>query len=391
MILFEKAYNIVMNSARSIDKERVAINDSLHRILSEDIFSDIEMPPFNKSAMDGYACRKEDFKNELKVIEIIPAGKIPQKVIHKNQCSKVMTGAIIPQGADCVLIVEHTEKIGSNKIRFIKNNTNSNICYKAEDIKQGQCVLKKGTKIEPQHIAILSSVGCVNPLVSRKVQVGIITTGNELVEPDKKPGFSQIRNSNAYQLIAQLKRIGAVPNYFGIVEDSEEATYNVIVKALSTNDVIIITGGVSMGDFDYVPKMLEKAGIKILFDKVAVQPGKPTTFGISNDKYCFGLPGNPVSSFVQFELLVKPFIYKMMGMDYEPLTIKMPLAVDYTRKKAKRKSWIPVKITKQGFVKPLEYHGSAHIHSLVYADGIISIPIGETIIEKGKIIDVRQI
>lgn len=391
MIPFETAYKIVLDTVKELDYEKVDINNSLNRILAEDVVSDIEMPPFDKSAMDGYACRKEDIKNELEVIEIIQAGKAPEKTVSKNKCSKIMTGAMIPEGADCVVMVEYSQTIGDNKVRFSINTTDNNISYKAEDIKKGDIVLKKGTKLKSKHIAVLASVGCVKPLVAKQPRIGIISTGSELVEPHLIPGLSQIRNSNAYQLIAQVIKTGAVPNYIGIARDSEEVTYNIVKKALTDNDVIILTGGVSMGDYDFVPEILEKANIKLLFKTIAIKPGKPTIFGTYNNKRCFGLPGNPVSSFILFELLVKPLLYKMMGADYKPLNIRMPIGIDYKRKKTERESWIPVMINSEGFVIPIEYHGSAHINSLIHADGIISVPIGKANINKGEIVYVRQI
>lgn len=379
-----------MDSAFELNHKKVKLGRVLNRILAEDVISDTDMPPFNKSAMDGYACRLEDIKNELEVIEIIPAGKPPQKSISKNLCSKIMTGAMLPQGADCVIMVEHTEITPDKKVLFLKETTKDNIAYKSEDIKIGDVVLRKGTLIKPQHIAVLASVGCVNPVVFRQARVGIISTGDEIVEPKYKPGLSQIRNSNAYQLIAQVEKMGAIPKYFGITRDDEQASYKIIEKALNGSDVLLLTGGVSMGDFDFIPEIFDKLKVRQLFQKLAVKPGKPTIFGIRDKKFVFGLPGNPVSSFNIFELLTKPFIYKMMGYDYKPLNIKMPLGKTYKRKKSDRKSFIPVKI-KNGLVFPLEYHGSAHINALSDADGLIAVPIGKMILDKGDLIDVRQI
>ncbi len=391
MILIEQAYELVMRTAYTLDKEQVDLNESLNRVLAENVISDIEMPPFNKSAMDGYACRREDTDNELEILEVIPAGKAPTKTINKNQCSKIMTGAEVPKGADCVVMVENIEETDKNKIRVIKENRNSNISLQAEDVKINDIVLKKGTKISAQHIAVMASVGYVKPMVTKKPKVGIITTGNEIVEPQNKPALSQIRNSNAYQLIAQITNMGAIPKYYGIAKDDKEDTREKIETSLKENDVTLLTGGVSMGDFDFVQKIFEQIGVNILFDSIAVKPGKPTTFGVYENKRCFGLPGNPVSSFVQFEILVKPLLYSMMGYDYKPVNIKLPMSVDYNRKNTKRKSFIPVLITENGEVMPVEYHGSAHIHSLSEAHGIISVPIGCSTLKKGEIVDVRQI
>jgi len=391
MILLEKALKIVLDLAYELGIEKVGLNNSLNRILAKDILSDIDMPPFDKSAMDGYACRKQDLKNELEIVETIIAGKAPEKRIQKNQCSKIMTGSMVPEGADCVIMVEHTKEIGENKIIFTEEKTNQNIAFKAEDINTGDVVLKKGILIRAQHIAVLASVGCTMPSVYKKIKVGVISTGSELVEPDKKPGLSQIRNSNAYQLISQIEQIGCIPNYVGIAIDTPEASLKAIKTALNENDVILLSGGVSMGEFDFIPDILKDLNVKIFFQTLAVQPGKPTVFGMKGKKFIFGLPGNPVSSFNIFELLSKPLLYKMMGYNYKPLSIKLPLAKSYERKKAKRLSFIPVKITDEGKVLPIEYHGSAHSKALVNADGLISVPIGVTKINEGELVDVRQI
>lgn len=391
MISFEEAYKIVIESGSPLGKEQVELINALDHVLAEDVTSDIDMPPFDKSAMDGYACLREDLANELNVIETIPAGTIPQKTIQSNECSKIMTGAIIPKGADCVVMVEHTEEIDVNKIRFLKDETKTHICYKGEDVKKGEVVLGKETLIKPQHIAVLASVGVTEPIVFKQPRVGIIITGNEIIEPSHVPALSQIRNSNGYQLVSQVKTTGITPKYYGIAKDTEESTFNFINQALSDNDVIILTGGVSMGDFDLVPDILRKLGVKLLFEAIAVKPGKPTVFGKKDDKLIFGLPGNPVSSFFQFELLVKPLLYTLMNLDYSPLIIKLPMASNYQRKNADRLAWIPVQVTDNSEVMPLEYHGSAHIHSLDKANGIIQIPMGKTLLNKGDFVDVRQI
>jgi molybdopterin molybdotransferase len=205
------------------------------------------------------------------------------------------------------------------------------------------------------------------------------------------PGISQIRNTNASQLMAQVERAGAAGNYYGIACDDEEETYTLVAKAISENDIVLVTGGVSMGDFDFIPSVLERAGVKILFSRVAVQPGKPTTFGIHSKAVVFGLPGNPVSAFIQFEMLVRPLIYRMMGYTWKPLTIQLPMKARFSRKFAERTALIPVFITDDGFVSTVEYHGSAHISSLSDADGIVTMSAGINIIEKWEIVSVRQI
>ncbi len=390
MILFEEALNIVSDIKYKKDTEHINFISSLNRVLAEDIKSDVSMPPFDKSAVDGYACRKEDLRDILTVVEVIPAGKTPEKTIYKGQCSKIMTGAPVPEGADTVIMVEDIEEVGNNKIKYLKDNVKDNVCYLGEDIEKGDTVLRKGTLIQPQHIAVLASAGGYKPLVYKQVRVAVISTGDELVEPEITPSTSQIRNSNAYQLLAQIEKTGALPEYTGIALDTEESTREMLTKAFENNDVVLLTGGVSMGDFDHVPKVLKELGVKLKFKSIAVQPGRPTVFGEREKQFIFGLPGNPVSSFVQFELLVKPLIYGMTGFEYKPVAIKLPMGKEYIRKKSKRLSWLPVEIT-DGEVFPLEYHGSAHINALTGADGLISIAIGETKLEEGRKVDVRLI
>jgi molybdopterin molybdotransferase len=391
MISFEEAFRIVMESAFETETEIIPFTGSDSRILAENIFSDIDMPPFNRSAVDGYACHMADIANELRVVEIIPAGKVPEKSVGQNQCSKIMTGAIVPDGCDLVFMVEDSENLTSDKIRFTGKDSKSNISIRGEDVKAGDVVLRFGKFIKPQDIAVMSSVGHTKVTVKKKPRVGILSTGDELVEPSVFPGTSKIRNSNAYQLLSQVSRAGGAGHYYGIAPDMEDITLEMIQKAISENDIVLLTGGVSMGDFDFVPSVLIQAGVKILFDKVNVQPGKPTTFGVHSKAIVFGLPGNPVSSFVQFETLVRPLINRMMGYEWNPIEQKLPMAERYERKSFARMGWIPVTITGNREVLPVDFHGSAHISALPDSDGIFAVKAGKSTVEKGEIVSVRLI
>jgi molybdopterin molybdotransferase len=391
MITFEEALGIVMRSAFETKTETISFTVSDGRILAEDIASDIDMPSFNRSAVDGYACRRTEIKNDLEVVEILPAGKIPERSVGQNQCSKIMTGAIVPEGCDMVFMVEDSENLTSGKIRFTGKNSKSNISFKGEDVKTGKVVLRSGKFIKPQDIAVMASVGHTNVIVKKKPLIGILSTGDELVEPSDIPGTSKIRNSNAYQLMSQVTRAGGTGCYYGIAPDKEDITFEMIKKAISENDIVILTGGVSMGDFDFVPSVMIRAGVKILFDKVNVQPGKPTTFGVHSKAIVIGLPGNPVSSFIQFETLVRPLINKMMGYNWKPSEQNLPMAVTYERKSPVRMGWVPVIITGKMEVMPVDFHGSAHISALPEADGIFAVPAGTKTVEKGEIVSVRQI
>jgi len=382
-----------MGLPRRLGTERVSIFDggALNRVLREDVASDIAMPPFNKSAMDGFACRREDLGDELSVIETIAAGFEPKKAIGPNQCAKIMTGAPVPEGADCVIMVEYTQIAGENRIRFTGSDTEDNICLKAEDVEKGDVVLEAGVLLKAQQIAVLASVGCVEPLVSVLPRVGIIATGNEIVDPRKKPAAGQIRNSNGLQLSTQAADAGVIVNNYGIALDTEQALEAKIREATAENDVIVLSGGVSVGEFDLVREILKRTGVKLLFEKVAVKPGRPMVFGVSDEVFCFGLPGNPVSTFIMFELLVKPFLFKMMGHDLKPAVSRRRLKKSITRKKTERDSWLPAAFTGDDGVVRIEYHGSAHINALCKADGLLCIPAGVAEIKEGTIVAVRQI
>jgi molybdopterin molybdotransferase len=390
MISYEEALQIVLNHTYPTGSETVSLSESTGRVLTEDVFSDINMPPFNRSAVDGFACRKEDLHQPLEVIETVKAGAFPAKKIGPGQCTRIMTGAPVSEGADCVIMVEETVEISPDKISFTGEQTKTNISSFAQDIRDGERVLATGTLIGPQHIAIMAAVGYIHPRVAVKPKVALISTGDEIVEPHLKPGISQIRNSNGCQLTAQAAKAGVIPFYMGIAPDNEDDTFRVITEALAQSDIVLLTGGVSMGTFDFVPKIFEKAGIDILFSTIALQPGKPTIFGTKRDKRVFGLPGNPVSCFTIFEILVKPMLWKMMGVREPVRSLRLPLGQDYQRKRFDRMQWLPVQIL-DGKVYPLEYHGSAHIFSLATADAIAAIPLGITKLSAGDLIDVRPV
>lgn len=390
MIPFEEAYRIVMESARQVDSEQVRLTESLHRVLAEDVASDMDMPPFNKSAMDGYACRREDLPGPLRVVEIIQAGYTPAQAIGAGCCAKIMTGAQVPAGADCVIMVEYTEALDDGRVRFTEKETAAHICARGEDIRAGDVVLRAGTLIEPQHIAVLATVGRVSPRVFRRPRLGIVATGDELVEPEVRPGPCQIRTSNSYQIWAQAVRAGAAATYYGIARDTEVEIDAGMKRAMSANDVIVMSGGVSMGDYDLVPEVMQANGFKILFDSVAVKPGKPTTFAVSPTHWCFGLPGNPVSTFIQFEILIKPFLYRLMGHDYQPAYQVVPLAETIRPRKCDRETWIPVRTDGRG-ARACEFHGSAHVNALSDATGFVVMPAGLAELKEGEIVHVRSI
>lgn len=391
MITFEEAFRIVTENHFRTGMESVALAEACGRALAEPVKSDMDMPPWNKSAVDGYACRHAELGHELNVIETIAAGVMPVKEVVPGTCSRIMTGAAVPAGADHVFMLEDTEELPGGNVKFTGKPGNDNIAKAGEDIRRDQTVLRPGRYIRPQDIAVLAAVGVTEVTVSCRPKVGVISTGNELVEPDRMPAGAQIRNSNSSQLMAQIIRAGAIGRYYGIARDDEKSIEPLMKKALEENDVVLISGGVSFGDFDLVPQVIRSMGLTIHFDQVAMQPGKPLTFCTGERKAVFGLPGNPVSTFVQFEVTVRAFLDRMAGVTEAAPVLQLQLAADYSRKRAERLSWIPCTITPAGEAMPVEYHGSAHITAMTGAWGVIMIPRGQSWIQKGETVSVRQL
>ncbi len=392
MIKIEEAHKILDNLP--IDKpsaERVPLEKSLDRILAEDVFAGEDFPSFDKSAMDGYAIRREDINKKLEVIEFIPAGKKPEMKITAGHCLRIMTGAMVPEGADMVVMQEDVKKEGDRIITVVNKKSKSNILYKGEDVRSGSLLLKRGIKIGPAHIGLLASVGNVDPVVFQKPVVTMLSSGNELVPPSEKPQPPYIRNSNSVQLVALATRAGAVAVDAGLVEDNPEKILQKIKKAVDISDVVIMTGGASVGELDFTGKVFDMLGATLYFEKLAIQPGKPALFATLGNKCLFGLSGNPVSSLVQFELLIRPLIKRMTGSNAVDKIYKLPLDRDKHRKRSERKLFFPVRITENMEAEVLEYHGSAHLHAYHRADGLAEFPIGLNELKKGTIVHVRPL
>jgi molybdopterin molybdotransferase len=387
MIPYEEALEIVMAEARVLGEDDVDLGRALDRVLAVDVRSDMDMPPFDKSAMDGFACRTEDLQGPMKIIETVVAGQLPERSIGPGECSRIMTGAAVPEGADTVVMVEHTEE-SDGVVRVTVQDPRRNICARAEDISEGDIVLERGTLIAPAHIATLASVGCDPVPVYRRPVLGVASTGDELVEPSSVPKGGQIRNSNSHQLMAQAQAAGFDAVYLGIVNDTPQALTDAIQQGTGEVDVFLLSGGVSMGDYDHVPGGLETSGFELLVRKVAMKPGKPLVFGKRPDAWAFGLPGNPVSTYVVFELFVKPFCYRLEGHAWWPRKVEAKLGQTIERKRNSRRAHVPVRFEADGSVVPIDYHGSAHIHAYTSADGFVAFSVGETTIKRGEMVRV---
>ncbi|MCX7954758.1 MAG: molybdopterin molybdotransferase MoeA [Bacteroidales bacterium] len=389
MISFEEAISKILENCSVIEySEEVKFSDSLNRVLFEDVIVNEDVPSFNRSAVDGYATKRSFINKPLKIVGTISAGNILDYNINEGECLKVMTGSYLPECIDYVAKVEDTEIDERGFIIIKKVEDKSNIRFKGEDIKANNILLQKGTLIEPQHVAMLASIGKNVVKVYKPISVAIISTGDEIVEPYITPAFGKIRNSNAYQLLMQCKQISINADYLGIIPDNFDDVFHAIKKVEKQFNAIIITGGVSKGDYDYVHRVIKELNFEILFHYVLVQPGHPSLAAKTGNTMIFALPGNPVSSYFQFECFVKPALLKMMGHTFKPKIIYAKLGSDFRRKQTNRTVLHPIKLV-DGFVYPIEYHGSAHLFSLKDADGFVIISPYVTTLTKGDDVLVR--
>ena len=388
-INLQEALDLCLKHAHDTDDETIDLHAAIGRVLAENVVAVRDMPPFNKAAVDGYACRKSDMPGSLRPVATIAAGDDADVRLSPGECVKIMTGASVPDGADWVVMVEHTRQNDDGLIDITGTGRKSNIALKAEDYASGDVLIRKGQILKSQHIALMAAEGYASPKVYSKPRVQIVTTGDELVEPHEFPGNGQIRNSNAIQLQAQLNQIGIMADYPGIVPD-DKAALRQVIKRCDAYDISFFTGGISMGDYDYVPGLIKEAGYKMIFQKIAVKPGKPTVLAKKGKHLIMGLPGNPVSGFIQFLLLGKPLIYKMMNADYLPEEHFLPLGEDLPSKKSDRDSWIPVQI-KKNKVYPVPYNGSGDLAALRYAHGFICIPAAVTLLKTKDYVHVRPV
>jgi len=388
MISIDEALQIIYENTKRLGSITVRLNDAYGMVLALDVYSDMNIPPFKKSAVDGFAVNSENIKDVptlLKIKETIAAGSIEKGDISSGECVKIMTGAPVPYKADAVVMIEDTETTDDGKVRIMKNVIRGeNICRKGEDVKEGELVLKKGSLIGGAETAILSSVGKNKVKVYKKPSIGIISTGNEIVEPYNPVPVGKIRNCNGPMLVALTESLGCRAKYLGIADDVEDKLTTLIEKGLE-NDILLMSGGVSMGDYDLVPKVLESEGVKRLFHKVMVKPGKPLFFGKKAKTIAFGIPGNPVSNFTTFNIFIKPAIHKLMGRsDYMLNIIDGFMAKDFTSK-SNRVHIVPsiYKIECGRFrVKPFNLNGSADIIAMSNCNCLIMIDKGLRLIKK---------
>jgi molybdopterin molybdotransferase len=400
MISVEDALHKILDVFVPLGQEKVDILSSSGRVIGEDIYASRNIPPGDNSAMDGYAVRWEDIRGAskgkpvvLNVIEDIPAGAIPQKSIGKGEASRIMTGAPVPDGANAIVRVEDTAKHGRRVDVFVQAKKGQDIRLAGEDVRDGELVIARGDVIRPAEIGMLASLGRSFIMVYQRPIVAVLATGDELVDIDDNPNPWQIVSSNSYSLAAQIIDCGGIPLQIGIAKDTREDLVSKFKAALRA-DVIVSSGGVSVGDYDLVKDVMKEVGNKMQFWRVAMRPGRPLAFGSMGGVPMFGLPGNPVSSMVSFEQFVRPSILKMMGhKNLFRRTVKATIREDITKKKG-AKHFIRARVEyKNGrfMVTSTGDQGSGILKSMVRANGLIILPENSTSAKKGDEVAVQLI
>jgi molybdopterin molybdotransferase len=360
--------------------ERVPLGDAHRRVLRDEVRADTDSPPFRRSIRDGFAVRAEDVARvprELDVIGESRAGLSFDGVVGSGLCAEIMTGAEVPAGADAVVMIEDTERLSGSRVRILKSvDRGRSVQDPGTECHAGDLILSPGRRIHAGDVGILASLGRAQVAVSRKPTVAIVSTGDELVGVDQVPGPAQIRNSNSLTLAAEVAEAGGDATLLGIARDDPAELREKIGRALGS-DIVITSGGVSMGKYDLVAGVFRDFGVQVEFEKVAMKPGKPTVFGWKDRTFVFGLPGNPVSTIVSFRLFIRPLIRRMLHSDHPGNTVLEAELVSAAGCDPARAACVPAAVCfDEGRyrLEPVRWKGSSDLVGLAKANAYALIP-----------------
>jgi molybdopterin molybdotransferase len=395
----EDALKIVLDTVPVLGIEKISLLDALGRVLAQDIIAERDNPPWNNSAMDGFAVRYEDIKQEhaistptiLKVIEDVPAGRFPMKTVAKGEAIRIMTGAPIPQGADTVLKIEDTEASRDAVKVFKPEQQGANIRPQGEDVKKGDCIIPKGKVIRPAEAGMLAILAKPFIFVHQRPRVAILSTGDELADLDERLTDEKIINSNSYGIAASVREAGGLPHLLGIAKDNPDDLKAKIRQGLNA-DILVLSGGVSMGDYDFTKTVFQELGAEMNFWKLAIRPGQPVAFGKIGKTLAFGLPGNPVSSMVTFEQLVRPAMLQMCGHTVLHRPVVQAILQERFSKRPDRRHFLRgILWMERGMlmVRTTGPQGSGILTSLVKANGLIDIPVEVEKLKPGDVVNVQ--
>jgi len=344
-IPLEEAQKIILDNCTTIETEDTDLSDSVNRVLAEDIYAGIDLPPFDRSPLDGYAVRSGDTKFaakddpvRLKIIAEAPAGHMAAEKVAPGTAIKIMTGAPIPAGADAVIKIEDTEEENNEVLIFTPLKENSNLVRAGEDVKKGEKLIEKGTVLTCGEIGMMAAQGKTKIKVYQKPRVAVISTGDELVDIRETLGPGMIYNSNLYAVGAAVTESGGIPVLMGTVPDRVAESTDKIKEALGRADIILTTGGVSIGDYDVVKDVFKDIGAELLFWRVAMKPGTPAVCARTGKKLLIGLSGNPAAALVTYELMVRPLLYKISGRkEYMPQKVEVVMEDDFSKQSNQRR------------------------------------------------------
>lgn len=399
MIPFEEARRIILENANPLGVARRSLRNLRGFVLAETVHAAFDLPRFNNSAVDGFGVKVADLQDvspktpvTLELVDTIQAGASGKVSICAGETVKILTGAPVPTSVEAVVMQEFTEQRADGGVRFLRaTQPGEHIRRKGEEFKKGQSIIPAGTVITPPVIGLLANLGQSVAKVYRKPKVGLISTGNELVQPGKPLAGGQIYDSNTYAVSAALQAIGLDAVRMYSARDERQATLRAFQKALKENDVVISLGGISVGEFDFVKDVTEQLGIETLFWRIAIKPGKPVYFGKTGKKLVFGLPGNPVSALVTYHQLVQPAFLKMLGYSRTgPARMRASLTRDL-RKRAGRQEFVRAYLTMNGVdftVTPSVGQDSHMLGGLAAANCLIDFPVDAEHLKAGQRVDI---
>jgi len=371
-LTFDEARACVLREAGvSMGTETVLLAEADGRVLAEEIAADRDYPPFPRSARDGFAVRSADLPGEMRVIGEVRAGEAFTGAVTAGEAVEIMTGAPLPDGADAVVMVEHTERHGERVSIPRSIVAGENFSPLGIEARAGNAVIEAGIRIGYAEVALLATVGHTQVLVHQRPRVAIIATGDEIVDFDQHPAPHQIRNSNAASLAVQVQRAGGTPEILGIARDNYESTRAQIQLGLEA-DLLLLSGGVSAGKYDLVEKVLAEFGARFFFDRVKIQPGQPLVFGKVEDKIFFGLPGNPGSTMITFETIARAAIEKAQGLRDPALPLLRARLTGPVRHKPGLTRFLPAVLSADGAtIAPMVSHGSGDVAALARCNAFL--------------------
>lgn len=399
MLFLDQAIQMILSRIETTQEETIPLQQCLGHVTSHDILSDVDIPPFDNSSMDGYAVRSGDIKGasdqdpvRLTIVEHIRAGSVPQKRLEPLQASRILTGAQIPEGADAVVIQENT-RLQKGMVEILHEvEKGANIRRAGEDMKAGAVCVPAGKLITAPDMGLLAAVGKDSVYVHMRPKVAVLTTGDELVPPGKPLEPGKIRDANTYSLIGQIIQYGGIPINLGIAKDNADHIQEKLEFGFQCSDMVITSGGVSVGDHDEVQGVFRRMGAELVFWKVKMKPGKPLLFGLYQGKPVFGVPGNPASSMVVFEQVLRPALLKMSGRKNLLLPEIEAELMEDLHSHGDRLTFLRVMLEQKGdrfYAFSAGSQSSGVLSSIASAHGLVSVPIGQKLLTKGQRLKVQ--